>query len=193
MIAWRRLARPNAQHMEINPPQKRHGWDLSGDEVTRIVSMLKEGREVDAESALDELPNCPIVTTIGDGEKIVSAAALKSVRKTYNESISENSGYRLPPGIPELGYVVTDAGHRKQGHARSVCLAVLKDLDGPLFATVRIDNRSMIVILECNGFVRVGDAWPSRKRKNVKLGLWIRNGNDSDATAFLPTVKREPP
>jgi RimJ/RimL family protein N-acetyltransferase len=153
--------------------QKKKGSDLSAADVARIVLMLERGGEVDPESAREELPKCQIVSLKIEDRQIVSVAALKSVRRAYNRSRSKKSGHGLSDDVPEFGYVVTDKAYQERGYGRVVCDAILQDLNGPLFATVRIDNEPMIHILETRGFTRKGKRWLSRLR-TAYLGLWVR-------------------
>ncbi len=141
---------------------------LSEAELAKCVAIVKNGDAVDPASAERELPLATALAIVRRGATIVGVGAIKRVRHKYAADIAGKSGIAFDRGTLELGYVVLDAKHRRQGLSHQIVAKLLSKHGGPLFATT--DNDYMKRTLGGAGFVHTGREWTGEKGQ---LSLWI--------------------
>jgi predicted GNAT family N-acyltransferase len=141
-------------------------------QLDEFVSLVESGGAIQAGSVREKLPRAQeIAFVIRDG-RMVAAAARKEPHENYARTVSEHSGYELPNGIPELGYVVVDKRFRGQKLASAVVQSILSQMGGEaIFATTSDDKIKRL--LGKNRFRWVGHEWKS-DRTGELLSLWLR-------------------
>lgn len=159
------------QTVRIVKPQ-----ELNDAELESVQELIVEGGEVRAASLRDNLKFSRFIALIVREGQLACVGAIKEARPGYIQTISRKSGYALDAEncVGEFGYVVTKAAFRKQGLAIALSLALLKSLDGTLYATTRDDNPGIRKIVRENGFTAVGKKWRSWEHPNSSVMLWLK-------------------
>jgi ribosomal protein S18 acetylase RimI-like enzyme len=152
---------------------------ITGYDIEKFRSLLEKGEQVDMKYFYSSLNKKPILTMTYDKDEVTAIGALKRKRSEYAKKIFGNAQSLLNPQDydTELGWIVTEEKHRKQGLCNSVVKKLLyyfkeQRVGGKLFATVRKDNDGMMHILEKNGFKKEGEPFDS-KRGPYKLCLYV--------------------
>ena len=152
---------------------------ITGDDIEKFRSLVEKGEQVEMKYFYSSLDKRPILTMTYDKNEVVAIGALKRERSEYAKKIFGNAQSQLNPQDfdTELGWIVTEEKHRKQGLCNSVVKNLLyyfkeQRVGGKLFATVRKDNDGMMHILEKNGFKKEGEPFDS-KRGPYKLCLYV--------------------
>jgi GNAT superfamily N-acetyltransferase len=143
---------------------------LSQKDLDSCIAIIKQGKAVDWESALRELPVANIVILARKGTEIVGIGAIKRKRLQYAARVARDAQYAFPPDTLELGYVAVDTAHRRQGLSHRITNALLSKYDGRLFATTY--DKRMKRTLKTAGFVKKGKRW---KGQEYMLSYWERS------------------
>jgi predicted GNAT family N-acyltransferase len=78
----------------------------------------------------------------------------------------------------EVGWVVVAEAHRGHSYARRVAEALVAGADGrKVFATSVTARVPMHKALMACGFDRIGQEWPSERRPDEKLFLFVHRGD----------------
>lgn len=140
---------------------------LSKSDLNTCIAIIRQGKAVDWQSALNELPIATAVVLARKGAVIVGVGAIKRERLQYAQRVAKNSKYAFPPETLELGYVAVDKGHRKKGLSHRITDALLSIYDRRLFATTY--DKYMKRTLTNAGFAKKGKQWKGRKHM---LSYW---------------------
>jgi len=151
--------------------------------------MVRAGGEVGGRRSLKQNVHAAerLAFLLQDGH-LLGVAALKNPQTAYREGVRVKSGFPLSAdNYPvEFGYLYVVPGARGKGHSRRLwgALVVEREIVG-MFATARVDNCEMAVLLPKLGFIPAGDPYKSSRGK-YKLQLFLRGATQQVSTSPLP-------
>ena len=150
--------------------------DCSKEDLSRFHDMVLEGGEVRKEGLDDRIGRAKVLAFLESGGAIIGVGALKIQHRNYTARLFKKANAKSVAndfGL-ELGWVVIGKAHRGHKHSSRTVDALLAHTEGKrTYATSVSTNERMHTTLIKHNFERDGAEWPSQKRKNTKLFLFV--------------------
>lgn len=148
----------------------RAGKFLTAQQLDECISFLQEQGAVQYfKTARKRLESACMTVVLEQVPKLVGMGVLKGRLPEYNEKISMRSGYPLPSGMREIGYIGVAKAYRGQGLATQIVKQLLK-YDDWIYATT--SSLPMMYVFRREGFYPQGHPWHSKEGK--ELTLWVK-------------------
>lgn len=149
---------------------------LNAAEVTRCITIIRNGSAVNPESATTGFPNAALLAVARSKNEIVGVGVIKERRPKYAASKAKNSGFEFDKNTLELGYIAVDADHRNKGLSACIAARLVAEHSDQLFATT--SDAFMRKTLRKVGFRKKGVDW---KGTTGMLSLWYKPALKSKA------------
>jgi len=145
---------------------------FSQDERDLFNTLVKQAGEVGGDGLVTNIPNSKALVFGRIAGEVFGVAALKRPQASYRERIGRMARVDIGPAhYPyELGYVflLPEARGKKLSHG--LVAAALAHAEGAaVFATTRTDNAAMLSALAKAGFKQVGQDYPGRGTRMIRL------------------------
>lgn len=148
-------------------------------ELEVFEKLVVEGGEIDPLNLGPRLESAEYLGYAIDSGKMIAVGAIKNPTLRHKSDIARKSGIDLSNFKKELGYLFVRPSHQNQHLATRIAKELLDKVDGPIFATTRIDNYHSIRLLEKQNFMNEGQPWFSQRRtpsrQGIRLCLWVKN------------------
>jgi ribosomal protein S18 acetylase RimI-like enzyme len=151
----------------VNPLQ------IRSSELEGFVALVVFGGAAEPLGLEGRVRACHLLAFGRIDDAVVGVAAVKNPLGSYVKGITKKSGYAIPPGARELGYVATAENFRGRGIARMVCEHLAGIYGQALFATT--SQPAMQRILRGLGFAGIGLSWKSQRDRGARMELWVRD------------------
>ena len=146
---------------------------LSAADKAAFVAFVASAGEVDPDTLPGLVDRAAALVMLLEGDAIIGTAAIKTPFPAHRQGEFDKAAVpQQAVAFPlELGWIVVDPDHRRQGHARTlVAAAVEAASNSGLYATTKTDQ--MRPILEENGFIVQGEPYKSVLNPTVMLTLF---------------------
>jgi GNAT superfamily N-acetyltransferase len=141
-------------------------------ELAEIEALIANGGEVYRARLRENLPRAARIVTAHAEDRLVGASAVKIPSPDYTARIAARAAFPDLANFPEeFGYSVVLPEFRGQGFGAAMLAERLRKQTAGVFATVRMTNAPMNVLLARHGFKQVGKQWDGRRGA---LCLWVR-------------------
>ena len=133
-------------------------------EFEQIVDLISSGGEVASNLIESGISRAKLISFATVDNKIVSVAVIKTPLNTYRDRVFSKAGMTdlASKYDAEVGYSYTDPSYRTGGSITfATHLQLFSKYNGPLFATVRSDNRAPLMLLQRDGFTKLGEPYNS--------------------------------
>ncbi|MCX8567622.1 MULTISPECIES: GNAT family N-acetyltransferase [Hyphomicrobiales] len=152
---------------------------FSEPELAAFAALVASGGQVPTDGLAHKVRQAELLVTISDGDSIVATSAIKTPSDDYRAYQFAEAGSVLDPENfrCEFGYVVVAPSHRNRGLGQMLAEKALSSWGtAPVYATTLIGNAAMHRVLEANGFVRSGAAYPDLDAPDDLLHLFVKTG-----------------
>lgn len=149
----------------------------SSEAVQSFIELVRSAGEVDADLPA-RVMGAHVLVLLYSGNVLIGTAAIKNPAQSYRSKVFRKTGVNLvPAAYPfELGWIVVHDEHREKGHSRTLVRAAMSQVIGVgVYATTRVSNGGMLHILPDEGFVRVGNSYPSKQNPGESIALLVRD------------------
>jgi hypothetical protein len=151
--------------------------DCSNREIDQFRDFVRKGGEVTSAGLNDRIKAAEALAFLFVRKELAAIAALKNPSENHKQGVFENAGsvdaafYRF-----ELGWVYVAERFRENGYSKQILKELSRSIrSGGVYATSRIDNVPMHKSLESEGFIKIGDSWPSKEQPGKLLCLFVKD------------------
>lgn len=146
-------------------------------EIDQFVALAAQGNEVDEADIRRGTLRAKYLLWNEKGEGFIAVAALKNPNPGYRLRVFQKASATLDiSNFPfEFGYAHTDKLHQKRGHGGQLLQKAifLAEKQG-VYATARAENDGIHRLLIRAGFRRTGSNYPSERKEDEMLALFVR-------------------
>ena len=138
---------------------------VAAEDLSAFKQFVLAGGEVNAKTLPSLVSSALSLAFARIGEELVGVGAIKRPNRRYRAYLFAKAGVMQDPSQFEfeLGWVYVRPSAREKGVASALVEVLVPLLDGALaYATSRVDNERMHVLLKRSGFRPVGVAYPSQ-------------------------------
>lgn len=146
---------------------------MSKVEADAFEDLVLKGDEVDPHGLRQRIESASFLAYALDGERMVAVGAIKRPSQHHKADIAARSGVGLDSYRGELGWLYVECDHRKGGLGSRITEALLGAFADPVYSTTRTDNAKVHGLMQKFNFRRAGRDWPSHRRPEISLCLWI--------------------
>ena len=150
--------------------------EIEKSELIKIEELILKGGEVNPNTLSERLSEADLISFAKLDKNIVATASIKKPLKNYKLKVFTKSNSKLSPEKYnfELGYIMVEKEYRQDKLASTLCkkLCEIYSLEN-IFATTRVENIGMKIILEKNSFIETGENYLSDNEK-TNLNLYIK-------------------
>ena len=150
--------------------------EIEKSELIKIEELILKGGEVNPNTLSERLSEADLISFAKLDKNIVATASIKKPLKNYKIKVFTKSNSKLSPEKYnfELGYIMVEKEYRQDKLASTLCkkLCEIYSLEN-IFATTRVENIGMKIILEKNSFIETGENYLSDNEK-TNLNLYIK-------------------
>jgi len=147
-------------------------------EIDQFRNLVVKAGEVGTRGINNRIQSAEVLAFLTVSNKVVGIAALKNPNMNYKRGVFEKahsvdslSTYRF-----ELGWCHVSEKFQGNGYSKVLLKELLPSArDQGVYATSTMDNQRMHRALESEGFVRIGDSWPSTNQPKKSLLLFVRD------------------
>lgn len=141
--------------------------------MQQLADLIATGTEVDMAMVGRNLKSAASIAWAEQDGRACGVIVLKQPLPAYRDKVFEAAGvpelaqkYRF-----ELGYTYVEPAQRSQGTSVKLGRLMVRDLNGPVFATTRANNTTVNKLLNFIGFKQLGQPYTSQ-RGDYNLILW---------------------
>jgi GNAT superfamily N-acetyltransferase len=146
--------------------------------MDQFRNLVVRAGEVGTRGINNRIQNAEALAFLSVRNKIVGIAALKNPSTGHKREVFEkaNAVDSLPAYRFELGWCHVSKKFQGNGYSKVLLKELLPSARGQgVYATSRLDNQRMHKSLENEGFVQIGDSWPSTNQPGKSLFLFVRD------------------
>lgn len=144
--------------------------------LTDIADLIVAGAEVPSNQVQRNLQQAVNIVWASDHGRTMGVVVLKRPIPSYKDYVFQSAGVanQAQHYNQELGYVYVLPKYRAQGVGAKMLRIMNRNVQQPVFATTRENNRTINTILKWAKFDVTGDPWAS-SRGNYRIMLWTRD------------------
>lgn len=157
-------------------PEVRQYNQFSEDEIKQIEALINAGGEVNGNTLASRLKSTEAIAVFKYQDTIIATASIKNPLMRYRNYIFTQAGVSEEEGDYnfELGYIYTKPSYRGHHLAKRLCEALTSRFEHHcVYATTRVSNMPMYIVLAGLGFDTIGNAYENREGTD-QLFLCVR-------------------